>query len=240
MSDPTKVMSMTKRHRQRVDEQTDVELEGPGRDPVPQRRAAAPAPRSASPTSWSSTTSADDEGAPRQAGREQRPEPVGASPAEQQDGGTEQGQRDEQPGEPGRSARVDRGQPAPSVMSEVTGAPYSFSRFASSTEADRRERKIAMMIARPDDDLGGGHDHDEEGEHLPVEVAVDPGERDEDEVGGVEHELDAHEDDDRVAPGQHRRPTDDEEDRRQVDVVDEAHRSLPSCMSRSISASVSR
>ncbi len=39
--------------------------------------------------------------------------------------------------------------PLPSVMSEVTGAPYSFSRLASSTEAERRERKMAMMMANP-------------------------------------------------------------------------------------------
>src|SRR5262245_19287205 len=36
-------------------------------------------------------------------------------------------------------------------------------------------------------DLGGGHHHHEERDDLAVQVAVHPGERDEGEVGGVQH-----------------------------------------------------
>ena len=85
------------------------------------------------------------------------------------------------------------------------GAPYSLSRLASSTEAERRARKMAMMMAKPDDDLRRRHEHDEQGDDLPVEAAVHAGERDEGQVRGVEHELDAHEDDDGVAAQQDRR-----------------------------------
>src|SRR5262245_15015542 len=47
----------------------------------------------------------------------------------------------------------------------------------------------------PHDHLGRGHHHHVEGHDLPVERAVDPGERDERQVHRVEHQLDAHEHD---------------------------------------------
>src|SRR5437764_882939 len=55
---------------------------------------------------------------------------------------------------------------------------------------------------QPHDDLGGGHHHHEERDDLPVQRAVDPAEGDQGEVGGVEHQLHAHEQDDGVAPDQ--------------------------------------
>src|SRR4051794_10479463 len=54
-----------------------------------------------------------------------------------------------------------------------------------------------------DDDLGRGDHHDEERDELAVEGAAGPGEDDQGQVHRVEHQLDAHEDDDRVAPDQH-------------------------------------
>src|SRR3712207_1985975 len=42
------------------------------------------------------------------------------------------------------------------------------------------------------DHLGGGHDEDEEDHDLPAHVVEGAGERDEGQVDGVEHELDAH------------------------------------------------
>src|SRR6478735_5031481 len=79
----------------------------------------------------------------------------------------------------------------------------------------------------PDHDLGRGHHHHEEGGDLAVEVAVLLGEGDQREVGGVEHQLDAHEDHDRVAPGEHSHAADGEEDRRQYDVRGDVHSSSP-------------
>src|SRR4051812_15930797 len=76
-----------------------------------------------------------------------------------------------------------------------------------------------------DDDLGRGHDHHEERDHLTVEVAVDAGERDEAEVHRVEHQLDAHEDDDRVAAYQDAGGADAEEHCRQEEVVVGSHAS---------------
>src|SRR5690554_3605185 len=74
-----------------------------------------------------------------------------------------------------------------------------------------------------DDDLGGRDDHDEEGEHLTLEVAVHPREGDEREVRRVEHELDTHEHDDAVAPQQDGRGTDREKDGGEHQVVGQAH-----------------
>src|SRR5690606_30691073 len=76
---------------------------------------------------------------------------------------------------------------------------------------------------QPHHDLRGGDDHREERDDLAVEVAVHAGEGDEREVAGVEHQLDAHEHHDRVAPDQHTSGADGEQQRRQVQVVDGIH-----------------
>src|SRR5688572_11738480 len=72
---------------------------------------------------------------------------------------------------------------------------------------------------QPDDDLGRGHHHHEEGGDLAVEVAVLPGERDEGQVAGVEHQLHAHEDHDGVAPDEDPHTPDGEQDRGEDDVL---------------------
>src|SRR4051794_22500359 len=79
----------------------------------------------------------------------------------------------------------------------------------------------------PDHDLGGGHDHHEEGDDLAVEGAGRAGEGDQRQVDRVEHQLDAHEDDDGVAPDEHPDRADAEQDRRQHQVIAERHRSVP-------------
>src|SRR5665213_4277274 len=70
---------------------------------------------------------------------------------------------------------------------------------------------------KPHDDLRGRHDHDEERHDLAVQVTVDAGERDKCEVARVEHELDAHKDDDGVATKKHTQRADREQDRGQVE-----------------------
>src|SRR5690606_2540237 len=59
---------------------------------------------------------------------------------------------------------------------------------------------------------------DEEGEDVAVHVAELPGEGDKDDVGGVPHDLDAHQDDQRAAPGEDAGDADGEEDRADCDV----------------------
>src|SRR5437763_2473733 len=76
---------------------------------------------------------------------------------------------------------------------------------------------------QPDDDLGRGHHHDEERHDLPVQAAVDAAERDEREVRRVQHQLDAHEQHDRVAPDQHTDRADGEQHTGQDDVVVRVH-----------------
>src|SRR5688572_23156520 len=65
---------------------------------------------------------------------------------------------------------------------------------------------------QPDRRFSRGNGHDEDHEHLPGD-AVEPGQRDEGEIHGVEHELDAHENDDRVAACEHADHADDEQNR---------------------------
>src|SRR5882757_473851 len=79
--------------------------------------------------------------------------------------------------------------------------------------------------------FGGSDHHHEERDDLPVEVAVTAGERDEGQVRGIEHQLDAHEHDDRVAPDQHPCRTDGEQQRAEVQVIRRIHGvgPFPSC-----------
>src|SRR5215213_1945456 len=85
-----------------------------------------------------------------------------------------------------------------------------------------------------DHDLGGRDQHHEQRDDLAVQRAAHPGEGDEGEVGGVEHQLDAHEHHDGVAPQQEGRGADGEQDRRQVQVRVQAHRRPPCSTSSSI------
>src|ERR1041384_2457917 len=66
-----------------------------------------------------------------------------------------------------------------------------------------------------DGHLGGGHGHDEEDERLAVVAAEAMAEGDEGEVGGVQHQLDGHEDHERVAADDHADHADREQRRRQ-------------------------
>src|SRR4051794_17162402 len=81
---------------------------------------------------------------------------------------------------------------------------------------------------QPDHDLGRGDDHDEERDELAVDRARGPGEGDQGQVHRVEHQLDAHEHDDRVAPHQHADGADGEQDRGQHQVVGDGHRGAAS------------
>src|SRR5713226_2706926 len=80
------------------------------------------------------------------------------------------------------------------------GSPFERSRVvhvhASPLSVERHDDRQA------DDHLRGGDDHREEGEHLPRQVAVLTREGDEREVRRIQLELDRHEDDQRVLPGE--------------------------------------
>src|SRR5699024_3982579 len=81
---------------------------------------------------------------------------------------------------------------------------------------------------QPDHDLCGRHDHDEERQHLPVQVTVHPGEGHQGEVGGVQHQLHTHERHQGVASHQHGDRADAEQDAGEHQVVDQAHCCSPS------------
>src|SRR6266540_3007336 len=74
-----------------------------------------------------------------------------------------------------------------------------------------------------DRDLGGRHAQDEEDERLPVDRAVALAEGHERQIGGVEHDLDGHEDDERIAPDEHAESSDDEQHRRHSHVIRGGH-----------------
>ena len=74
-----------------------------------------------------------------------------------------------------------------------------------------------------DDDLGRCNDHDKERDDLAVKVAIHAGECNKGEIRGIEHELDAHEDDDRVATHEHTDRADGEQNRRKDDDVRRIH-----------------
>src|SRR3954468_23970323 len=79
----------------------------------------------------------------------------------------------------------------------------------------------------PRDDLRGGDDHDEERHDLAVDGATGAGERDQGQVHRVEHQLDAHEHDDGVAPDEDADGADREQDRSEHEVPGQHHRRSP-------------
>src|SRR3984957_13612192 len=83
---------------------------------------------------------------------------------------------------------------------------------------------------QPDHHLAGGDDHREERHHLAVEIAVQSGEGHEGEVNRVEHQLDAHEHDDRVAPQQHTGGADGEQQCGQIQIILRIHDAPPLVM----------
>src|SRR5215217_3304184 len=108
--------------------------------------------------------------------------------------------------------------PSPSVLQQVGVVD----RGGPSGPVDRHDDR------EPHDDLGGGDDHDEERHDLTVDGAVRPREGDQRQVHRVEHQLDAHEHDDGVAPDEDADGADREEDRGEHQVPGEGHRSRPS------------
>src|SRR4051794_30536391 len=78
--------------------------------------------------------------------------------------------------------------------------------------------------AEPDGDLAGGHDHHDQREDLPLLVALRAREGDEREVARVEHQLEAEQDDQRVAAGEDAPESDAEHQRRDDEVPLDAHR----------------
>ena len=75
---------------------------------------------------------------------------------------------------------------------------------------------------QPDGRFGRGDGHDEEHEHLPAHSEI-LRQRDEREIHRVEHELDAHEDHDRVAPHEHAEHAEREEHRGEGECEAEQH-----------------
>src|SRR5688572_19579193 len=127
----------------------------------------------------------------------------------------------------GRTSAIPR---SPSVLQQVgvvdRGGPPG--------AVDRHDDREA------DDDLRGGDDHDEERHDLAVDGAGGAGEGDQRQVHRVEHQLHAHEHDDRVAAHEHAHGTDREEDRRENEVVGQRHRASPPGPSRGAGSSVPR
>src|SRR5687767_2785094 len=107
---------------------------------------------------------------------------------------------------------------AAAASAAVMGSSPHRARFV---DVDDRTGAVGREHDRePDGDLGGRNDEDEGHEDAAalVDGAVAAREGDEGEVRGVQHELDAHEDDDGVAPHEHAGAPDEEERRGYSDV----------------------
>src|SRR3954469_16788339 len=71
--------------------------------------------------------------------------------------------------------------------------------------------------------LAGGDDHDDDREDLAVDVPPHAGKRDERDVRRVEHQLEAQQDDERVAAGENAAGADAEDERRDDEEPGQAH-----------------
>ena len=98
----------------------------------------------------------------------------------------------------------------------TTGQPLSESR--SSATVVGAASIVGHDDPEADHDLSRRHHEHEEDQRLPTDVVEHAGERDEGEVGRVEHQLDAHEHDQDVAPHQQADGADGEDNGRQAQV----------------------
>src|SRR5579862_3838928 len=80
----------------------------------------------------------------------------------------------------------------------------------------------------PDRHLTGRHHHHDEREDLPVLASPHACERDQGEVGAVQHQLQAEQEDERVAPGEDAAGPDAEDDRRDGQIPTDGHYQPPS------------
>src|SRR5271155_5404400 len=86
----------------------------------------------------------------------------------------------------------------------LTGGPRSSLELPQLIDINRKLATVDRDDhAEPDADLASGDGHHDQREDLPVAVAPHARERDEREVGAVEHELEAQQHHEGVAPGDH-------------------------------------
>src|SRR5689334_23773127 len=93
----------------------------------------------------------------------------------------------------------------------VTRRPSSLQQVDLVHEHGLAQTEQVHDDGEPDRHFRRGHGHHEEHEHLAVHRVHRARERDEREVRGVQHQLDGHEDDERVAPDEHADDADPEQ-----------------------------
>ena len=172
-------------------------------------------------------TSAETKAAPTVPQARQVAPAVGAPAAEQQHGGAGERQRDQQPGDsaggrrepaldgaaPRRAARHGRLVSARAGRRRRPDGGRARRCSALSTSAGWRRRprptggcgRCDMMIASPTTTSAAATTMTKNAMTWPSRVPLDAGEGDQGQVHRVEHQLDAHEDDDRVAAHEHAR-----------------------------------
>ena len=151
--------------------------------------------------------------------------PAVARPADQQQ--HRRAERRDGDQQPGVATETGRGDGRARLRAESSCRPQNFSRFASSTEAERRVRKMVTMIASPTTTSAAATTITKKAAICPSSSPCIREKVDQREVRGVQHQLDAHEGDDRVAPDHEPDRADGEQDRREDDVVVRAHPFLP-------------
>ena len=100
---------------------------------------------------------------------------------------------------------------------------YQRIRFRSSTDSRRRTRKIATMIASPTATSAAATAITKKTSAWPSAVPEPLAEGHQGQVGGVQHQLDGHEDHERVAPDEHAEHAHGEEHGRERHVVGLRH-----------------
>src|ERR671915_1941506 len=121
------------------------------------------------------------------------------------------------------AARREMDVPARVIASEAaSGESRQIQAAAVTSPAKRRQLVHVELEATPrhghdqpqsDHDLRGGDGHDGEREHLPVGIGLLAGERDQGQVGAVEHDLEREQDDQRAAAQEHAECAGGEEER---------------------------
>ena len=194
-------------HRERVDQDPELDVEPRRVGVVPGRRGEAAGVRGIAQHGQQGTDRAGE--GERDRGGADDPGDTGGEGPEAERGDDRSGQRE---GEH---------QPGPGGDAHPFSSPQliDVERQAAAEDGDDQPQA--------DDHLAGRHDHHDQGEDLPRLVAGHPAEGHQGEVARVQHQLQAEQDDHRAAADQHAAGADREQQRREDDVPLDAHRDPP-------------
>ena len=187
--------------RELVEQQRHVDLESADRDPLNSWIVSDCSPPR--PSIWTNSTTPKTNESSGGGAAEQVAPGIGTPAAQQQD----------------RRGQAPVTATSSHVSYDSSRAPQYFSRLASSTEAERRVRNMATMIASPTTTSAAATTITKKAVIWPSRLPAPRAKATNARLRRVEHQLDAHEHHDGVAPDQHPERADTEQQRGQHDVV---------------------